>query len=263
MPTPKPESLIERKPSPPPPRDELSTPELDRLRARRERVYAAGSVTMASGEAFEIFPAGIREWPGLWLRDAIVREGAQRTIETGFGLGLSALFMIEGAVEAAHLAGRPMHARHTAIDPGQRDEFDSAGLINLESAGVSARLELIEDDSLLALPRLIDAGRRFDLAFIDGQHNFDSTLIDAVYLLRLLRPGGLLVIDDQWLAPVRAATDFVVTNLGATVERPDVASAAKRFAVLRAPERPVERAWDHFVPFWAGRGEAPPSPSAG
>ncbi|MFI4896963.1 MAG: class I SAM-dependent methyltransferase [Phycisphaerales bacterium JB059] len=259
MPTPTSNSAIESKPTPPPARDALTTPELDRLRARRERVYAEGSVRMASGEAFEIFPAGIREWPGLWLRDAIVREGAQRTIETGFGLGLSALFMIEGAIEAAHRAGRPAHARHTAIDPGQRDEFDSAGLLNIESAGASGRLELIEEDSLLALPRLIDAGRRFDLAFIDGQHNFDATLIDAVYLLRLLRPGGLLVIDDQWLAPVRSATDFVVRNLGVSVERPDVPSAAKRFAVLRAPERPVERSWDHFVPFWTGEGEGTPT----
>ncbi len=252
MPTTTSQGAIEPKPTPPPARDSLRTAELDRLRARRARVYEAGSAPMASGEAFEIFPAGIREWPGLWLRDAIVREGAQRTVETGFGLGLSALFMIEGVIESAHVGGSPQRARHTAIDPGQRSEFDGAGLLNIESAGVSGRLELIEDDSLLALPRLIDAGRRFDLAFIDGQHNFDATLMDAVYLLRLVRPGGLIVIDDQWLAPVRSATDFVVKNLGVSVETPDVTSAAKRFAVLRTPERAVARSWDHFVAFWGG-----------
>jgi len=254
--------MIELKPPSSGERAPHSTPELERVREHRSQVYAEGSVRMVSGERREIFPGAVREWAGQWLRDTIIREGAERTIETGFGLGITALFMIEGTIEAAQLRGCPEGAGHTAVDPDQRCGFDCAGLLNIEGAGVGARLELIEEDSMLALPQLIGSGRQFDLAFVDGEQSFEASLADTVFMLRLVRPGGLVVIDDQSLAPVRSATDFVIKNLGVGVETPETPSAAQRFAVLRRPERSVPRSCQRFVPFWAGQGETPPVPAA-
>ena len=42
------------------------------------------------------------------------------------------------------------------------------------------------------------SGQRIDFAFIDGWHTFDYAMIDFFYVDLLLKPGGVLVIDDAW-----------------------------------------------------------------
>ena len=65
-----------------------------------------------------------------------------------------------------------------AIDPFQRQSWDGAGLATLATAGVDGLVEVIEEESAFALPDLVRSGRRFDLAFIDGDHRFESALLD-------------------------------------------------------------------------------------
>ena len=43
----------------------------------------------------------------------------------------------------------------------------------------------------------------FDLGFIDGYHTFDHTLIDFFYLNRMIRVGGMIVIDDANFPSIR------------------------------------------------------------
>jgi hypothetical protein len=62
------------------------------------------------------------------------------------------------------------------------------------------------------LPRLEAEGLRLDLAFIDGWHSFDFTLVDFFYIDRMLRPGGILAIDDSQWPSVRKVCRYLVTN---------------------------------------------------
>jgi predicted O-methyltransferase YrrM len=93
--------------------------------------------------------------------------GAERTIEVGLALGMSALFLCH-----AVLAGG---GRHVAIDPFQLESWNGAGLRTLREAGVDELVEVIEEESQLALPRLVGEGRAFDLAFVDGDHRFEAS----------------------------------------------------------------------------------------
>jgi Methyltransferase domain len=105
--------------------------------------------------------------------------------------------------------------------------------------------------------------REFDFAFVDGDHRFESVLFDICFMARLVRPGGLIVVDDMWMPSIRTAVAYVEKNLGLTLE-PDALPDGFRWrrrpwihgvpggtgglAVLRTPAERPELRWDEFVP---------------
>jgi hypothetical protein len=128
---------------------------------------------------------------------------------------------------------------------------------------VEELVSVIEEESQLALPRLVAEGREFDFAFIDGDHRFEGVFVDVYFMTRLVKPGGLIVIDDTWLPSVRTVVAYVEKNLRATLEpdtlpngfrwrrrplRRGVPSGTGDMAVLRLPHEPPEARWDEFVP---------------
>jgi predicted O-methyltransferase YrrM len=176
------------------------------------------------------------------LRGWVEREGATRTIEIGLGYGVSALAVCEGlSVNGG--------ASHVVIDPFQETRFEGRGLRLLEEAGLAPLVELHPEESQLVLPRLLAEDRRFDLAFVDGNHRFDGVFLDLVYLGRLVRGGGIVFVDDYQLPAVARAVSFCTTNLGWTVEEVSAPDELHQWAVLRTPAPPPERRFEHFVEF--------------
>ena len=51
-----------------------------------------------------------------------------------------------------------------------------------------------------------------DFAFIDGWHTFDFALVDFFYVDRLLRPGGVVVLDDTDFPSVWKLCRYIVSN---------------------------------------------------
>jgi hypothetical protein len=105
------------------------------------------------------------------------------------------------------------------------------------------------EESQLALPRFLSEGRRFDLAFVDGNHRFDGVFLDLVYLGRLVRAGAIVFVDDYQLPAVARAASFCVTNLGWTLEEVSAADDHHQWAVLRTASLPDERPFDFYVDF--------------
>lgn len=180
---------------------------------------------------------------GAALRELVRGERAERTIETGLGYAVSTLFICEGLI-----ANGP-EGRHVAIDPHLPNSHVDAGLRLLEDAGVRELVEFHAERSDVVLPRLLAEGRRFDLAFVDGNHRFEGVFLDLVYCGRLLRPGTIVFADDVQLPAVRRATGFCVANLGWTVEDRG-REAEHEWVVLRTgPAEAYDRPFDSFVEF--------------
>jgi predicted O-methyltransferase YrrM len=210
------------------------------VRAVIDRLLRDGVVVAESdGAAHAINPVAISADAGEALRAWVVREGAAHTIEVGLGYALSALHICEGLV-----ANRPADARHVVIDPFQSRRFADVGLQVLREAGVAHMIEHHAEPSHLALPRLLDAGRQFDLGFIDGNHRFEHVFLDLFYLALLVRRGGVIILDDYDMPAIQRAVAFFVANRGWAIERAD-----PEWAALRTPVAPDERPFDYFVAF--------------
>jgi predicted O-methyltransferase YrrM len=220
-------------------------PALRRIRQVIERLVRDGTaVARSDGSVHTLFPVAASAAEGEALRDWVRREGAAQTIEIGLGYGISALFIGEGLCTNGHAT-----ARHVVIDPNQATRFANCGLQFLEEAGLAGLVDYYAEESQIALPRFLSEGRRFDLAFVDGNHRFDGVFLDLVYLGRLLRPEGIVFVDDYQLPAVARAASFFLTNLGWTLEEVSAAGDLHQWAVLRTGSGPDRRPFDYYVEF--------------
>lgn len=215
------------------------------IRAVRDGLFRVGRlVSRADGSVHELAPVAIGAAEGEALARWVRQERASCTIEVGLGYAVSTLFICEALLETAGA-----EASHVALDPQQRTRFASCGLQVLKDASLAELVELHEEESQIVLPRFLGEGRRFHLAFVDGDHRFDGVFLDLVYLGRLVRPGGIVFVDDHQLPAIARAVSFFLTNLGWRMEESSAADPDHHWVVLRTAAPPLERAWDYFVDF--------------
>lgn len=215
-----------------------------RVRRVIERLVRERSALAADGTKHTLFPVAVDAAEGEALRDWVVRESASQTVEIGLGYGLSALFICEGLLATDQAA-----PRHVVVDPQQATRFQNLGRQFLDEAGVTHLVEHHPMESHIALPRLLSAGRSFDLAFVDGNHRFDGVFVDLVYLGRLVHPRGVIILDDFQLPAVARAVRFFQANLGWTIEEVSALDDLHHWAVVRTSASPDRRPFDFFVDF--------------
>lgn len=214
------------------------------LRATRDHIYTARHVLGEDNSRHEIWPVGLTCERGESLRDLALSERAATILETGFAYGMSASFLLEAALTLSSTS-----ARLLSMDPFQTSHWKGAGIRHLREAGLARFHELIEEPSDAVLPRLIAENRRFDLAFIDGDHRFESVFLDIHFARKLVGPGGLIVVDDAWMPSVQKAAAFFASANLCRREATPADSPLSKFILLRADAAGDARAWDHFAPF--------------
>ncbi|GAA4909362.1 putative O-methyltransferase YrrM [Actinomycetospora succinea] len=107
---------------------------------------------------------------------------ARAVVEIGTGLGIGTV---------ALLRGMPADGLLTSIDPdGERQGRARAACA--EAGFPPGRVRMIKGTSRQVLPKLSDAG--YDLVVVDGVTTEMPRDLEAS--LRLLRPGGVVVVDD-------------------------------------------------------------------
>ncbi|MBN1250407.1 MAG: class I SAM-dependent methyltransferase [Anaerolineae bacterium] len=216
-----------------------------RVRALIDSLDRAGSTHVDTGGAkLDFRTVTITAGEGEALRKWVLSEQASHTIEIGLAFGFSALHICEGLL----LTGTP-NPRHVALDPYQSSGYANRGLEILEEAGVRSMVECHAEMSQLALPKFVKEGRQFDLAFVDGNHRFDAVFVDLYYLGRLVRKGGIIIVDDYDLPGIARATAFYINNLGWTVEETSPPVDEHAWAVLRTAPDEDTRDFRYFVDF--------------
>lgn len=173
------------------------------------------------------------------LRDALVLEKACVVIEVGLAYGNSAL-----AIAEAILSTNAEYAHHVVIDPFQGSGYLNVGWEAMCAAGLDKKARLIVEPSSVALPKLLMSGCKADAAFVDGSHRFHEVFVDLYFLRKLVRPGGLIILDDVGLPSVTAAIRYYELNLG---WRP--VELGGRLGAWRLPGMPFEPAFTDFKPF--------------
>jgi predicted O-methyltransferase YrrM len=191
------------------------------------------------------------------LRDLLISEGAGTVVEVGLAYASSALAIGEALVAV----DRP-HPRHIVIDPFQEREWSNVGGDLLRAAGLDSIARLVPTPSSIALPQLVTEGLIADAAFVDGSHRFHEVFVDLYFLRKIVRPGGLIIVDDNWTPSVRTAVRYYERNLGWTTV-PDAfaggtvmtvgaepgAERVPRCRALRLPDTPFEPPFEDFHPF--------------
>ena len=184
------------------------------------------------------------------LRDLLIAEGIGKIVEVGLAYGSSALAIGEALVSAAGPG-----SLHVIIDPLQATAWSNVGRDLLYAAGLESIVRIQLQPSSVALPQLVADGFTADAAFVDGSHRFHEVFLDLYYLRTIVRPGGLIVLDDYWWPSVRTATRYYETNMGWQVVDGafDGGTFGKggysRMRALRLPDPPFEPAFDHFQEF--------------
>ena len=139
---------------------------MERARARAEELGCT-PVGAGTGAALRVLAAAV---------------GARTVVEVGTGSGVSGLYLLAGMPEDGVLTTIDVEPEHQRA---AREAFAEAGIR-------PNRTRLISGRGLDVLPRLTDGA--YDLVLLDAdKRDFDAYLEQA---LRLLRPGGVLAVDN-------------------------------------------------------------------
>jgi len=160
---------------------------------------------------------------GDFLQKLIISNNFSKSIEIGCAYGISSLFISD----AIH----KNMGKHLIIDPNQSTDWKGIGIQNLKKSGLT-NFRIIEKPSEVALPELFIDNETFDFAFIDGWHTFDHTLIDFFYINKMLRPGGIVVIDDIGMTGLNKLSRFIYNYPCYQYEGSVKVSFSKKRAVL-------------------------------
>ena len=144
---------------------------------------------------------------GELIRRCIEEIKAEVSVEVGLAFGTSAMFICE------YLKKTP-NTRHYVMDPFQMYDasYGGIGLNNLKKSGYGDFVEFMDKPSQLALPELEQRKVIVDFAFIDGWHTFDHTLVDFFFTDRILKKGGIIILDDTDWPAVKKLVSFINTN---------------------------------------------------
>lgn len=139
------------------------------------------------------------------LYHTVLARRPELVVEVGMAMGCSTLAILTALQEIGGTG------RLLSIDPYQ-PAYKNCGLAAVRHAGLGARHEHIAEPDFIALPRLLAAGTRVDLAYIDGNHTFDFALLDFWYLDRMIPVGGVVAFNDCAMPAVHKVIKFVLTH---------------------------------------------------
>jgi len=167
------------------------------------KLFETQTVTDANGAVYPLHSHTSLEQCE-FLQGIIKEINAKTSLEVGLAYGVSALFICEALQKQEG-------ARHYVIDPRQ-SFWNDVGLKNLMDAGYEDLVDFRRDYSHNVLPELHRSGVTLDFAYVDTTKLFDVVLVDVYYIIRMLRLGGILVLDDCSFPSLRKLVRFLAVH---------------------------------------------------
>ncbi|MBM9432936.1 O-methyltransferase [Flaviflexus equikiangi] len=164
-----------------------------------EQMVENDLVAQARSTAEDLGISAVSPATGSLLRILSSVSGARTAVEVGTGTGVSGLYLLQGS-DSLTLTTIDVEAE---AQRAAREVFARAGIR-------ASRTRLIKGRSADILPRLAD--HSYDLVLIDGDP--EEAPGDAEEALRILRPGGLLIVarallDGKVADPARREPETV------------------------------------------------------
>jgi predicted O-methyltransferase YrrM len=237
----------------------------------RFEVSKAGLGAWLSSEAFRRVQSFYYHYPPQSLQSdearallhhLIVMRRPERVLEIGTWHARTT----EGMARALWEAGR-----------GQIDTIDPFGgercppIIATFPPELQALITFRAENSAAYFDRAMSSNVYYDLVLVDGNHEFEYALFDLLCAARLMRPGGLIVMDNiEQVGPRLATKSFLERNpdwrdvadvvrhidIAAPLAVPPPAFPDTKFYVLEAPPYYVVREQPHiFGPADVDRAE--------
>ncbi|MCK5862244.1 MAG: class I SAM-dependent methyltransferase [Candidatus Hydrogenedentes bacterium] len=170
-----------------------------------DEIYFKKEVVGVDNAPRKAFPVSLPREDGNALYDVVIGTKSTTTLEIGMAYGISTLFILQALQENGG-------GYHTAIDPYQEKWWEGIGILNVEKVGCREMVRFIEAPSHLALPQLVQEKLHYDFIFIDGNHQFEFTLVDLFYADKLLQVGGRIMLHDTWLPSIRKVMSYICRN---------------------------------------------------
>ena len=133
---------------------------------------------------------GIERKVALFLWDEVA--AGNHTLETGAGIS-TLIFAMRGATHQAITPNKPETEAIRRYAAGKNIPFEKVKFVIESSDSYLPKAEL---------PPL-------DLVFLDGKHAFPWPIVDWFYTADRLKKGGLMVLDDTDMPPVKVLADFL------------------------------------------------------
>ncbi len=175
----------------------------------------------------------MKETQALIIRDLVNEYDLSNFLEIGFFHGKSSIYMgaILREIGKGHLLTIDLeNARNKA--PNINDLIDATGFADLITPVFAHRSYTWE------LAKLIRDGKRelFDFCYLDGGHTFDATALGVMLVGALMKPGGILVIDDL---------DWSMVNSKHYQENPE---QAERYSLDEQNSKGIRIVWNKLLP---------------
>jgi predicted O-methyltransferase YrrM len=146
----------------------------------------------------------------IYLYNFISNKNIFNVLEIGMADGMSTIAIMKSLLENSNKMNKAISL--TSIDPYQKKYWNNNGVNNLKKFNIDEFHTLIEVPDYLALPKLIEEGKKYDLIFIDGQHTFDHVLLNNFYADILLNKTGHIINDDFWMPSIKKVHEYISNN---------------------------------------------------
>ena len=120
-----------------------------------------------------------------------------RALEIGTLFGLSTAHLGLALPSGGHLDTIDIrYESRTWTDGREINNVHEVAETLIRDCGLDDVVEFHVGNSNAILPELLDQGRRYDFALIDGSHDFHVALLDFVGVDAMLEVGGYIALDD-------------------------------------------------------------------